>query len=200
LACIELGDVALDRLLLRCIDIEDRRPVLRADVGLLPVELRRIVGDREVHLQQRRVADLLRVVGDLHRFGMAGHAGADQLVASRFLRAAGVAGHRLDHAFDALEDALHAPEAAAGEHRRLHAAGAAGLVDRSRRDPDRGFAGDAVVQRRGKTRDENDGGEHRHRQGELARAAREGGRTSAHVRLQEGPNIGRAALRLITPP
>ena len=68
-------------------------------------------------------------------FGMAGGAGAHGLVLRRRLVAAGIAGDGAGDALDVLEDALHAPEAAAGEHgdlgrrsalRRLVGAPAAG--------------------------------------------------------------------------
>ena len=65
--------------------IEDRRAVLRADVGSLLVELRRIVRDREEDLEQLAVRDARRVVDDLDRLGVTGPAGADDLVVARFL-------------------------------------------------------------------------------------------------------------------
>ncbi len=60
-------------------------------------------------------ADLGRIVDDPHRLGVAGQAGADDLVMRRRRRPAGIArGDALD-AGNMLEDAFEAPEAAAGE-------------------------------------------------------------------------------------
>ena len=53
---------------------------------------------------------------------MPGAAGADHLVMRGILLAAGIAGHRLRDALGVLIDRLHAPEAAAGQHRRLQSA------------------------------------------------------------------------------
>ena len=86
-------------------------PVIRT----LPVELGRIVGHREEDLQQPAVADLSRIVGHLHRFGMTGPAGAHHFVVGGLLLAAGITGDGVGHALHVLEHALHAPEAAAGE-------------------------------------------------------------------------------------
>ncbi len=85
--------------------------------GPLPVQLRRVVRDREIDLQQLAVSDLRRVVGDLHRLGVARRAAADRLVVRRLLLAARVARDGFQHALDALEYALHAPEAAPRERR-----------------------------------------------------------------------------------
>ena len=176
---VELGDVLLGRFLLRRVGIEHRRAVLRAVVGVLAVQLRRIVHDREEDLQQRAVAHLLRVVGDLHRLGVAGEAAADQFVDGGLLGAAGIARHRLDDAVDALEDALHAPEATAREHRGLRAARAGRRVDRGRRDLHCRLGG-ARYLRRQRADQEGDGeaGE----KGVTARRGEQGRRGTGHDR------------------
>jgi hypothetical protein len=153
-------------------------------VGTLAVELRRIVDDREEDLQQRPVAHLLRVVRDLHRFGVAGEAAADHLVHRGLLGTAGIARDRLRHALHALEDALDAPEAAAGEHRGLHPGRGGRRIDRGRRDLHRRLAG--VRRDRNEAAGDERGGERR----EQPRAARRGERKEAsidHGRLRRMP-------------
>src|SRR5215831_9032873 len=54
---------------------------------------------------------------------MAGAAGADHLVASRFLLAAGIAGNGFGDAFGVLINRLHTPEAATRQHCRLQSTG-----------------------------------------------------------------------------
>jgi hypothetical protein len=86
-------------------------------------------------LQDLAVADLLRIVLDLDRFGMSGRAGADHGVVRGHLAAAGIPGHRVEHASRVLVHALYAPEAAAGDHSGLDPV--AGLnVDRGWRNDD----------------------------------------------------------------
>src|ERR1700682_1569480 len=63
---VELRDIGLSNLLLLVGSGEDRRAILRAAVRALPVQLRRVVRHREEDLQDLAVADLLRVVFDLH--------------------------------------------------------------------------------------------------------------------------------------
>ena len=120
---VELGDIGLRDLLLLVVGGEDRRAVLRAAVRPLPVQLRRVVHDREEDLQDLAVADLRRVVFDLDRFRVARGAGRDHVVVGGRLAAAGITGDGIDHACGVLEHALHAPEAAAGQHRGLDAVG-----------------------------------------------------------------------------
>ena len=102
------------RLLLRT-EGEDRRPVLRADIGALPVAAGRVVRAPE-DLEQPGVADLRRIELDQHRLGMTGPMATDVLVA-RVPRCwpPGVADGGGDHAGDLTEPVLHAPEAALGE-------------------------------------------------------------------------------------
>src|SRR3989475_6769484 len=102
-----------DRLLVRRV-VEDRRPVLRADVMTLAVERGRIV-DREEDLKQLAEGDHLGVERDLHRLGVAGAACADRLVSRIRALPADVAGlDRLD-ALHPVIDRLQAPEAPAGQ-------------------------------------------------------------------------------------
>ncbi|KAG0936197.1 hypothetical protein G6F31_015784 [Rhizopus arrhizus] len=76
----ELGDVGAAGGVLARVGAEDRRPVLAAVVRPLAVELGRVVHHREEHLHQLPVADLARIVVDLHRFGVTGLAAADPLI------------------------------------------------------------------------------------------------------------------------
>ena len=50
---VELGDISLGDARLLIVRREDRRAILRAVVGTLMVELGRIMGDREIDLQER---------------------------------------------------------------------------------------------------------------------------------------------------
>src|SRR3954454_5586281 len=112
---IELRDVGPgDPLLLRA-GREQRRAVLRADVRALAIALGRVVSDGEVDLQDTAVADPARVVGDLDRLRVAGAAGAHGGVRGRRRLAPGIAGDGAGDPLDVLEDALNAPEAAAGD-------------------------------------------------------------------------------------
>src|SRR4051794_38105356 len=80
---IELCDVGPGYPFLLRAGREQRRPVLRADVGALAIALRRIVGDGEVDLQDAAVADPARVKGDLDRLRVTGPAGAQGRVRGR---------------------------------------------------------------------------------------------------------------------
>src|SRR5262249_10924842 len=74
-AILALSGGARRRLLLRRVE-EDRRAVLVADVGALPVQRRRVVV-RPEHLQQVVVGDLPRLVLHLHHLCMARPVRAD---------------------------------------------------------------------------------------------------------------------------
>ena len=108
------GDHVLgDRLLVRRV-VEDRRPVLGADVMALAVERRRVV-DREEDLEQLAVGDDVGIERDAHRLGVAGAARADRLIGRIRVLPADVAGlDRLD-ALHPVIDRLQAPEAPAGQ-------------------------------------------------------------------------------------
>jgi hypothetical protein len=116
-AAIQLCDVRPGHRRLFGVGRKNRRSVLRARIGSLTIQLRRIVSDREEHVQQLPVADLPRIEGDLYRLGVTGRAAIGLFVGRRALCSARISGDRLLHAFDVLKDALHAPEAAAGKHR-----------------------------------------------------------------------------------
>ena len=136
----ELGDIGIGDFLLLRIGREDRGSVLRADIRSLPVQLRRIVRHGEEYLQELAIADSLRIVGDLDRFGVAGGAGADGRVAGGGLAAPRISGDGVHHARGVLKHALNAPEAAAREHGLLQAAGG-GRVHGRRRQHDGLFGG-----------------------------------------------------------
>src|SRR5262249_23364619 len=74
---IELRDVVLRDLRLRLALRENLRPILRAGVRALAVELRRVVRHRKEDLQDLPVGHLFRIEGHLHGFGMRGAARAD---------------------------------------------------------------------------------------------------------------------------
>ncbi|MNT35263.1 hypothetical protein D3C72_1712850 [compost metagenome] len=114
---------------------------MRAAIRALAVQLRGVVGHGKVDLQQFSVADLLGVIRDFNRFGVAGAAAADGVVVGRLRRAARVAGYGIADAFDVLEHGLHAPEAAAGNHRFCLRCRGRGLVHRRGGDDERGFGG-----------------------------------------------------------
>ncbi len=67
---VQLRDVGLRNPLLVVVLIEDRRPVRRAHIRPLPVQLRRIVRHRKEDAQQLPVRDLRRIVDHLHRLGV----------------------------------------------------------------------------------------------------------------------------------
>ena len=123
LRAVKLRDVGLGDLRLLVVLREDFAAVLRAVVGALVVQLGRVVRHREIDLQDFSVGDLLRVERDLHRLGVAGARRAHGVVVGVLLGAAGIAGHGLGDALGVLEHRLHAPEAAAGDHRGLQSFG-----------------------------------------------------------------------------
>src|SRR3989442_11052432 len=93
---------------------EDRRAVLRADVGALAVQLGRVVVLPE-HVEQLLVGDARRVVLHLHGPGVAGAPGEDDVAGRvRGGPARTAAGGRGD-AVQMPEPFLHSPEATAAE-------------------------------------------------------------------------------------
>src|SRR5205085_5934067 len=119
---VELRDVRGGDALLVLIRVEDRGAVLPADVGALAVFRGRIVGDREEHLEESPVAELVRVVPDLHGLGMAGPAGAHRLVVRRLGGPTGVTRLHRGNTVELQVHGLDAPEAAARENGALFAA------------------------------------------------------------------------------
>src|ERR1700677_1569704 len=95
--------------------------------------------DREIDLEYAPVGDLARIVGDLHRFGVARIALRSHFVTRGRLVAAGVAGDSVGHAGDMLEDAPPAPETSARDHRDFGRLAARLLVDGGRRHDARLF-------------------------------------------------------------
>jgi hypothetical protein len=69
---IELGDVGVGNFGLLIISWKDRRAVLGPGIRTLAVELSRVMGYREIYLQDAAVADPLRIEGDAHGFGISG--------------------------------------------------------------------------------------------------------------------------------
>src|SRR5437870_3648848 len=110
----EGGDHILgDRLLGRRV-VEDRRPVLGADVMALAVERGGVV-DGEEDFEEVPVGDDAGIERDLHRLGVARAARADRLVGRIRGLPADVAGlDRLD-AFHPVIDRLQTPEAPSGQ-------------------------------------------------------------------------------------
>src|SRR5690606_28983522 len=106
-------------LLLRGRRVEDRGPVLRADVVALPIGGRRIVHPEEPPLEELGVRHLRRVEDDADGLGVPRPARPDVLVGGLVRLAPGVADLGLENARDTAEDLLHAPEAPAGEDRGL---------------------------------------------------------------------------------
>src|SRR6185437_548901 len=86
---------------------------------MLAVQRRRIVRHGEVDLQKLPVGNLRRIVSNPDRFRVPGFSGADGLVVGWFLLAPGVSHGCVRYALHMLEDALHAPEASAGEDSHL---------------------------------------------------------------------------------
>ena len=115
---VELPDVGLGHPLLLLVRVEDGRAVLGPLVRALAVELGGVVGHGEEDLEQLAVAHLGGVEAHLDGFGVAGAAGADDVVVGRVGGAAGVARGHVQDAVDLLEHGLDAPEAAAGQHGR----------------------------------------------------------------------------------
>src|SRR5438067_431674 len=73
--------------------------------------------DREVDLQDLRVADLTWIERHLDGLRMSGRSAADGLVDRCVFLAAGITRDGALDALDVLEHALHAPEASARQHR-----------------------------------------------------------------------------------
>ena len=116
---VELGDIRLGGARLFWICGEDCRAILGPDVGALAVELRRIMGDRKIDLQNVTIADAARIESDLDRFRVPGRVGGNHVVMRHSRSASGVTGDGAGNPLDMLEHTLDAPEAAAGEHRDL---------------------------------------------------------------------------------
>src|SRR5262249_11205396 len=79
---IQLRNVAFGNALLFLVRIKDCRAILRAGIGALTIQFRRIMRYRKENFEQWAVSDLRRIVSNLPRFGMTGAAGAYRLVPS----------------------------------------------------------------------------------------------------------------------
>jgi hypothetical protein len=91
--------------------IKDGRAILGAHIRPLPVQGSWVVGAPE-HVQQVLKGNDLRIICDLHRFGVTGVAGTHLLIGGILHAAARVAGHDLMHAFQVLENGFHTPKTA----------------------------------------------------------------------------------------
>src|SRR5687768_7418464 len=97
---------------------EDDAAVLRALIGSLPVDLRRVV-HRPEDLEELIEGDDLGIERHLDDFGVTGRVTADLPVRGVLDDPAAVAGDGVDHAGDLAEQVLDAPEAAGAEGRGL---------------------------------------------------------------------------------
>ena len=119
---VEFGDIDLGGALLGVARGENLGAVLGALIGVLPVQLCRVVRYRKIDLQQAAVGDLLRIEGNLDRFGVPRAARADLLIARGGRRAARISRNRARHAQGMLKHRLNAPETAAGKNRSFSCA------------------------------------------------------------------------------
>ena len=101
---------------------EDRRAVLRSDVGTLAVERRRIVTIPK-QVEQAIVVDDGRVELNPHGLGVAGRTGANLLVGWVLDSAAGVADRRCADPFELTKGGFDTPKTAGGERGLLHCEG-----------------------------------------------------------------------------
>ena len=89
------------------------------NIRALAVELGRIMGDREIDLQDTAVADAAWIERYPDCFRVPGLVGANHLVMRGLCAAPGITRDGTDDALDVLEDPLDAPEASAGQDRDL---------------------------------------------------------------------------------
>lgn len=141
LGSVELPNISLGHLVLPGVAGKNRGTVLAAGIGPLAVLLGRVVRDRKENLQQLAIADLGRIVGDLHCLGMPGAARTDLLVMRSRRLAAGVTGDNIADPRHMLEHPLHAPKTAASQYRRSALCGAGGQIHRWRGHGHRGSRG-----------------------------------------------------------
>ena len=86
----QAGNIGLHRPLLLGTSKEHCRPILRAHVRPLTIQLGRVVRDHEEHLQQLLQAHLARIKHHLNRLSVSGAAGAHGRIRGRSGRAAGI--------------------------------------------------------------------------------------------------------------
>jgi len=94
--------------------VKDRRAILSAHIGTLPVQRGRVV-DGEEDIEEILKRDHLPIKRDLNSLGVPGVAIADLAVARVDHTAAGVAGFDMLDALELIVDRFQAPEAAAGQ-------------------------------------------------------------------------------------
>ena len=138
---VELGDIRLGNVRLLRAGRENCRAVLSPDIRALAVELGRIMGDREIDLQDTAVADAAGIEHDPDRFRMPGLVGANHLVMRGLGGAPGITRDGCGDAVYMLKYTLDAPKAATREdgdpfRRRLRVGR---LVECWRRDRSRAF-------------------------------------------------------------
>src|SRR3989338_6205887 len=95
--------------------VENGRPILIPEVAKLAVGRERVDIVPE-DVEEFFVADFFRIVGHLHRFGVAGGAGDDFVVSRVLFRAAGEARDGRNDAVHLVEEQFHGPETAAGKN------------------------------------------------------------------------------------
>ena len=121
---LKLSNRLLGQTLLLCVVVENSGPILLATVHELALVISRVHHPPEP-LQQALVGHFLRIIVNLHRFGMACLARGHLLVRGICFFPAGVAGDSFHHTRHPLfVPGLHTPEAAASEGRH----GEAGLI------------------------------------------------------------------------
>src|SRR5580698_7358218 len=134
---IQLLDVSLSNTLLIFVAVENRRPVLRADIGALAVELGGVMHHRKCNLQNLAVGNGSRVEGDFHGLRVAGGPGTYGVVLRSRSFAARVTRHYFLHAPHMFEYALHTPKTASGQHRSLRRPRRLWIIDGRGRDDHR---------------------------------------------------------------
>ena len=112
----ELVDVREGTLFLCIARIENDGTVLRSNVGSLAVYLGGIGRDGEENAQELGESDLGGIESDLHRLGMPRFTAAHDSILCRLRFASRITRDHILHAFDVLEDAIHAPETSSRQH------------------------------------------------------------------------------------
>src|SRR5690242_8140178 len=116
---------------------EDGGSVLGTDVRYLAIHRGGIMG-RPEDIEQLLVVHLLRVIGNLNDFGMAGLVGADILVGGIVRVAAQIAHGRVDDAGYLTKGFFHSPKASSSKCCRFHD----GSFLHSKRVPASGLSGE----------------------------------------------------------
>src|SRR6516164_5651139 len=115
ISLVELADIGLGNVRLLRICRENCRAVLSPDIRALAVEFGRIMGDREIDLQDTAVADAAGIERDPDRFRVPGLVGADHLVMRGLGGAPSITRDGAGDAVYMLKHTLNAPKAATRE-------------------------------------------------------------------------------------